>query len=186
MTAYHEAGHALVSWFMPHLDPIHRISIIGRSESLGQTETAPEDRVHETKTRIVEQITMALGGRAAESLVFNEMTTGAANDLKRATDLARLMVVEFGMSDLGPIHFDEDQRSFYENRKISESMSAKIDEQVQKITDAAYKQAVAVLKKLSKQLDLLAEELLKKETIESEEFERIIGPKKVILAKVLA
>ena len=186
MTAYHEAGHALVSWFMPHLDPIHRISIIGRSESLGQTETAPEDRVHETKTRIVEQITMALGGRAAESLVFNEMTTGAANYLKRATDLARLMVVEFGMSDLGPIHFDEDQRSFYENRKISESMSAKIDEQVQKITDAAYKQAVAVLKKLSKQLDLLAEELLKKETIESEEFERIIGPKKVILAKVLA
>lgn len=177
MTAYHEAGHALVSWQMPHLDPVHRISIVGRSESLGQTEIAPEDRVHETKTRLIEQIAMAMGGRAAESLVFSEMTTGAASDLKKATKLARLMVVEFGMSDLGPITFEEGERSFYESNNISDSMSSKIDEQVKKITDVAYKQAVDTLKRFRKKLDTLAEELLKKETLESEEFLKIMGPR---------
>ncbi|MEX2007329.1 MAG: ATP-dependent zinc metalloprotease FtsH [Candidatus Levyibacteriota bacterium] len=177
MTAYHEAGHALVSWQMPHLDPVHRISIVGRSESLGQTEIAPEDRVHETKTRLIEQIAMAMGGRAAESLVFKEMTTGAASDLKKATKLARLMVVEFGMSDLGPITFDEDGKSFYDSNNISDSMSSKIDAQVKKITDTAYNQAVVTLKKFRKKLDVLAEELLKKETLESEEFEKLMGPR---------
>ncbi|MBI2195634.1 MAG: ATP-dependent zinc metalloprotease FtsH [Candidatus Levybacteria bacterium] len=177
MTAYHEAGHALVSWQMPHLDPIHRISIVGRSESLGQTEIAPEDRVHETKTRLIEQIAMAMGGRAAESLVFSEMTTGAASDLKKATKLARLMVVEFGMSDLGPITFDEPERSFYESNSISDNMSSKIDAQVKKITDTAYNQAVKILKKFRKKLDALAQELLKKETLESEEFAKLMGPR---------
>jgi len=181
MTAYHEAGHALVSWQMPHLDPIHRISIVGRSESLGQTEIAPEDRVHETKTRLIEQIAMAMGGRAAESLVFSEMTTGAASDLKKATKLARLMVVEFGMSDLGPITFDEGERSYYESNPTSENMSSKIDEQVKKITDIAYKQAVATIKKFRKKLDVLAEELLKKETLESEEFVKLMGPRKAFV-----
>ncbi len=177
MTAYHEAGHALVSWQMPNLDPVHRISIVGRSESLGQTEIAPEDRVHETKTRLLEQIAMAMGGRAAESLVFKEMTTGAASDLKKATKLARLMVVEFGMSELGPITFEEGERSFYESNNISDNMSSKIDEQVKKITDVAYKQALLVLIKFRNKLDVLAEELLKKETLESEEFLKIMGPR---------
>lgn len=177
MTAYHEAGHALVSWQMPHLDPIHRISIVGRSESLGQTEIAPEDRVHETKTRLIEQIAMAMGGRAAENVVFKEMTTGASSDLKRATKLARLMVVDFGMSDLGPITFDEGERSFYEGNKTSESMSAKIDEQIKKITDVAYKQALETITKYRKKLDVLAAELLKKETLESDEFLVLMGPR---------
>lgn len=177
MTAYHEAGHALVSWQMAHLDPVHRISIVGRSESLGQTEIAPEDRVHETKTRLIEQIAMAMGGRAAEHLVFKEMTTGAASDLKRATKLARLMVVEFGMSDLGPITFDEDEKAYYEGSNTSESMSAKIDEQVKKITDLGYKEAMVILTKFRKKLDILAEELLKKETLESEEFLALMGPR---------
>ncbi len=181
MTAYHEAGHALVSWQMPHLDPIHRISIIGRNESLGQTEIAPEDRVHETKTRLIEQIAMAMGGRAAESVVFNEMTTGASSDLQRATRLARMMVVEFGMSDLGPITFDEDERSFYEGIKTSENMSAKIDEQIKKITELAYKQAITTITKYRKKLDALAEELLKKETLESDEFTALMGPRKAFV-----
>ncbi len=145
---------------------------------MGRTEIAPEDRVHETKTRLIEQIAMAMGGRAAESLVFSEMTTGAASDLKKATKLARLMVVEFGMSDLGPITFDEGERSYYENNQTSENMSSKIDEQVKKITDIAYKQALSTIKKFRKKLDVLAEELLKKETLESEEFVKLMGPRK--------
>ena len=133
--------------------------------------------MHETKTRLIEQIAMAMGGRAAESLVFSEMTTGAASDLKKATKLARLMVVEFGMSDLGPITFDEGERSYYENNQTSENMSSKIDEQVKKITDIAYKQALSTIKKFRKKLDVLAEELLKKETLESEEFVKLMGPR---------
>ncbi len=114
MTAYHEAGHALVSWNMPHMDPIHRISIVGRTRSLGHTEIEPEDRVHETKTRLIERIAMMLGGRAAEDLIFKEMTTGASDDIANATKIARLMVSEFGMSNLGPINLDGEQRNFYE------------------------------------------------------------------------
>jgi len=178
MTAYHEAGHALVSWQMPHMDPIHRISIVSRGLSLGHTMMEPSERVHETKTRLLEQISVMLGGRAAESLIFNEMTTGASDDIAKATEVARTMVVEWGMSELGPINLDGQQRRFYERASISEEMAGKIDEQVKKITDIAYQQAISILKKLRKKLDLLASELLKKETIESVEFEKLIGPKK--------
>ena len=192
MTAYHEAGHALVSWEMPHMDPVHRISIVGRTRSLGHTEIAPEDRIHETKSRLIERITMMLGGRAAENLVFKEMTTGASDDIANATRIARLMVVEFGMSDLGPINLDGDRQAFYEQPHVSPDMAAKIDEQVKKISDACYKNAVEILKKLRGKLDVIAEELMKKETLESEEFEKLIGLKKrigaskVILATVKA
>lgn len=178
MTAYHEAGHALVSWQMPHMEPVHRISIVSRGLSLGHTMMEPSERVHETKTRLLEQISVMLGGRAAESLIFNEMTTGASDDIAKATEVARTMVVEWGMSELGPINLDGKQRRFYEQANISEEMAGKIDDQVKKITDLAYEQAVSILKKLRKKLDILAEELIKKETIESEEFEKLIGPKK--------
>ena len=186
MTAYHEAGHALVSWFMPGMDPVHRISIVSRGMSLGHTMMEPMDRIHETKTHLLEQITVMLGGRAAESLVFKEMTTGAADDIAKATEVARTMVVEFGMSDLGPINLDGERRMPYEQSQVSPEMAAKIDGQVKKITDEAYGKAADILKKLTDKLDILAGELLKKETIESEEFVRIIGPKKVVLAKVRA
>ncbi len=184
MTAYHEAGHALVSWFMPHMDPVHRISIVSRGMSLGHTMMEPMDRLHETKTHLLEQISVMLGGRAAESLIFKEMTTGASDDIAKATEVARTMVVEYGMSDLGPINFDTQSHMPYEQVTISPDMAAKVDEQVKKITDEAYKNAIEVLRKLKEKLDLLAEELLKKETIESEEFERIVGPKKPALATV--
>ncbi len=187
MTAYHEAGHALVSWFMPNMDPIHRISIVSRGMSLGHTMMEPIDRVHETKTHLMEEIVVMLGGRAAESLVFDELTTGASDDIAKATEVARTMVMEYGMSELGPINLNgEDKRFPYESPNISPDMAAKIDTQVKKITDESYKKALVVLKKLRRKLDLLAKELLKKETLESEEFERLIGPKKVALAKVIA
>src|SRR3989338_6114019 len=180
MTAYHEAGHAIVSWEMPHMDPVHRISIVSRGMSLGHTMMEPTEHVHETKTRLVEQISVMLGGRAAENLVFSEMTTGAADDIAKATEVARTIVVEFGMSDLGPINLDGERKRYFEQSTVSQEMAAKIDEQVKRITDAAYKRAASILIKLRKKLDLLASELLKKETIESEEFFRLIGPKKMI------
>ena len=181
MTAYHEAGHALVSWEMPHMDPIHRISIVSRGLSLGHTMMEPTEHVHETKTRLIEQISVMLGGRAAESLVFSEMTTGASDDIAKATEVARTMVVEFGMSDLGPINLDGERKRYFEQSTVSQEMAAKIDEQVKRITDAAYKRAASILVKLRKKLDLLASELLIKETIESEEFQRLIGPKPALL-----
>jgi cell division protease FtsH len=181
MTAYHEAGHALVAWEMPHVDPIHRISIVSRGMSLGHTMTESIERVHETKAHLLEQIAMMMGGQAAESLVFNDITTGASDDIEKATDVARAMVTKFGMSDLGPINFDG-QHSIYEQKDLSPEMAAKIDLEVKKIADVAYKNATTILIKLRKKLDMLAEELLVKETIESEDFIKLIGPKKGLAA----
>ncbi|MDP3987836.1 MAG: ATP-dependent zinc metalloprotease FtsH [Candidatus Levybacteria bacterium] len=194
MTAYHEAGHALVSWKMTHMDPVHRISIVSRGLSLGHTMMEPIERIHETKTHLLEQVAVMLGGRAAENLVFREQTTGASDDISKATQVARTMVVEFGMSDLGPMNLDGESRRFYEQSTVSPDMASKIDNEVKKITDNCYKNAVEILAKLRKKLDMLAEELLKKETIESEEFERLMGPKskatglldKLLLATVKA
>lgn len=179
MTAYHEAGHALVSWHMPHMDPVHRISIVSRGLSLGHTMMEPAERVHETKTHLVEQITVMLGGRAAEQLVFKEMTTGASDDIAKATEVARTMVAEYGMSELGPINLDGERHPFYEQSHISPEMASKIDEQVKRITDSCYKNAAKILTSLRAKLDILASELLKKETLESEEFLSLIGPKVV-------
>jgi cell division protease FtsH len=179
MTAYHEAGHALVGWEMPHIDPIHRISIVSRGMSLGHTMTEPIDRVHETKQSLLEQIAMMMGGRAAEDLVFEDVSTGASNDIEKATQVARAMVTKFGMSELGPINLDT-EKSVYEQSEVSPEMAAKIDAQVKKISDEAYLQATKILNKLRKQLDVIAEELLKKETIDSDDFVRLIGPKKAL------
>lgn len=185
MTAYHEAGHALVSWEMPHMDPVHRISIISRGLSLGHTMMEPTERIHETKTHLLEQITVMLGGRAAEQLIFKEMTSGASDDIAKATKVARAMVGELGMSDLGPVNLDGDKHPFYEQVTLSPEMSAKVDAEVKKITDECYKNAVKILTKLRDKLDIIAQELIKRETIEAEAFVSLLGPKKA-LAKVKA
>lgn len=181
MTAYHESGHALVSYSMPHMDPVHRISIVSRGLSLGHTLIPPaQDRVHETKTHLFEQVSVMLGGRAAENLVFEEMTTGAADDIAKATEVARMMVVEYGMSDLGPINFSpaDDPRFWREGQQVSPDMAAKIDAEIKKIVDNCYKKAVGTLTRLRHKLDLVAGELIKKETLEGEDFEKLVGPKK--------
>ncbi|MEN9407493.1 MAG: hypothetical protein RLZZ455_709 [Candidatus Parcubacteria bacterium] len=180
MTAYHEAGHALVSWQMPLMDPVHRISIVSRGMSLGHTMMEPIERTHETKKHLIEQISVMLGGRAAEELVFKEMTTGASDDIAKATQVIRAMVMQFGMSELGPINLEGEPRSPYEQSEISPEMAAKIDAQVKKITDECYKVAQEVLVKLRDKLDILAKELLIKETLESEQFEKLIGPKPAV------
>jgi len=177
MTAYHEAGHSLVAWEMPHVDPIHRISIVSRGMSLGHTMTEPIERVHETKAHLLEQIAVMMGGRAAESLVFEDITTGASDDIEKATNVARAMVTKFGMSPLGTINLDGEHNP-YEQSDISAEMASKIDVEVKKITDKAYEDAMAVLANHRDKLNVLAEELLKKETIDSEDFIRVIGPKK--------
>lgn len=180
MTAYHETGHALVSWYMPHMEPVHRISIVSRGLSLGHTMMEPVDRIHETKTHLLEQIAVMLGGRAAESLVFKEMTTGAADDITKATKIARAMVVQLGMSNLGPMNLDGGEQSYFDHPHVSPEMQSKIDAEVKRITDECYQEAVKILSKLRKKMDVLAEELMKKETIESDDFVKLIGPKKFL------
>lgn len=183
ITAYHEAGHAIVTHFLPKMDPVHQISIVARGMSLGHTLIPPAaDRTHETRTRILEQISAMLGGRAAEELIFNEMTSGASNDIEKATALARAMVMEFGMSSLGMIDMtpqpDLDGNPFSTQDNISEGLRQKVDAEIKKIIDTAYKQAVDLLKKNKKDLDSVAVKLLKDETLDRDEFEKIVGKKK--------
>ena len=192
MTAYHEAGHAIVTHELPHMDPVHRISIVSRGMSLGHTLIPPAaDRLHETKAHLLEQIASMLGGRAAEELVFGDITTGAASDISSATTVAREMVMEYGMSVLGPINFDNEMKTaagrFYtEPVKLSEEMLAKIDGEVKKLIDEGLKVAAAILRKHRKILDAVAAELIVKETIDDEEFVRVVGHPKVALAPAKA
>ncbi|MBI3577325.1 ATP-dependent zinc metalloprotease FtsH [Candidatus Gottesmanbacteria bacterium] len=182
MTAYHEAGHAVVNFYSPNLDPVHRISIVSRGHALGFTMAPPEkDRLHETKSRLIEEIAMTMGGRAAEQLIFHEMTSGAANDIDQATRIARFMVTEFGMSDLGPVNFGPQMdvtewgKSFMEPSQVSQEMQGAIDREVKKLLDAGYVRAQEILKKYRKKLDVIAAELVKKETLEGEEFATLMG-----------
>jgi len=163
------------------MDPVHRISIVARGLSLGHTLIPPtKDRTHETKTRLLEQIQVMMGGRVAEDLVFGEMTTGAANDIDQATRVARAMVIEFGMSDLGPVNLGPQYdlsdlgRVWYEPSQISPDMQAKVDKEIKKIVDSAYKKSIDILRKNRDKLDLVATTLLEKETIEQEEFQKLM------------
>lgn len=186
ITAYHEAGHAIVTHFQNNMDPVQRISIVARGMSLGHTLIPPAaDRTHETRSRIKQQITAMLGGRAAEELVFKEMTSGASNDIEQATRLARAMVVEFGMSTLGPINlgpqYDTDEMGkamYYEPANISPAMQEKVDDEIKKIVDSSYKEAVILVKKNKIKLDKVAIALLQFETLDREGFEKIVGSKR--------
>ncbi len=184
MTAYHEAGHAMVSWYMPHMDPVHRISIISRGMSLGHTMMEPIERTHETEIHLLEQIAVMLGGRAAENLVFDTVSTGASDDIAKATEVARAMVTRFGMSKLGPINLDGERRMMYEPSEVSPEMQAKIDVEVKAIIDKAFKDALEILKRIQDKLDIVALELLKKETIESEDFMKLVGEKNLPKEKI--
>jgi cell division protease FtsH len=185
LTAYHEAGHAIVTHFLKKMDPVHRISIVARGMSLGHTLIPPAgDRTHETKSRLLEQIAAMLGGRAAEKIVFDEMTSGAANDIAQATKIARAMVMEFGMSELGPINLGPDmglgdfgQMEWYEQAQNSPLFMEKIDTEVQKMLDVGYKLAVKLIKEKRKLLDKVSKALLEKETLDRDDFEKIVGMK---------
>lgn len=184
ITAYHEAGHALVSASTKDSMPVNRISIVSRSRSLGHTEFLPETDMHnQTKNQLISKIRTALGGRAAEEIVFQEETVGAAGDIEHATLIARKMVTDFGMSKLGPINLVNANEAMWEgssNKAIgySEEMAKKIDHEVSSTILAELANAKETLKRNRKILDKIAEMLLEKETIEQDEFEKILEDNK--------
>ena len=178
LTAYHEAGHAILTHFQSKTDAVHRISIVSRGMALGYTLIPPKkDVIHETKKHLLQRIAVMMGGRAAEELVFDEMTTGASNDIEQATNIARAMVVDFGMSDLGPINYGNDEKNYYGQSQVSQEMLAKIDVEMHAILELAYKQAMEMIKEKRELLDKVASELMTKESLDQEQFEAIVGPK---------
>ncbi len=185
ITAYHEAGHAIVAHFLPHTDPVQKVSIIARGQAGGYTLKVPtEDRRLHSKTEFIEEISVLLGGYLAEKEVFNEVTTGATSDLRRATNLARRLVTDYGMSDkLGPRTFGEKEeiiflgREIHEQRDYSEKVAELIDEEVSNFINISKEKALQILKNKRKVLEEVVKSLLEKETLEKEDFEKIVGSK---------
>jgi cell division protease FtsH len=175
LTAYHEAGHALVSSVLPHADPVHKISIISRGRAAGYTLKLPfEDHKMQSRKQFLDDIAGTLGGYVAEEMVFDDLTTGPSNDLAVITALARDMVSRYGMSDtVGPVAFAADQTDFG-GAKYSQEIAAKIDEEVTRILSEARKRATVVLTEHRKALDSIAKALVEKETIEREDFEKLL------------
>ena len=180
MTAYHEAGHAIVN-FAEKLDPVDRISIVSRGMALGFTLIPPsKDRIHETKSNLVKQMAMAMGGRAAEEIVFGDMTTGASSDIQQATKIAREMVTSWGMSKLGPVNLGsqitggEYGNSYLEPSQVSDGMKAEVDTEIQRFVDEAHKEAINVLKKYRMKMDKIAKVLVERETLGREDFEKLM------------
>jgi cell division protease FtsH len=182
VTAYHESGHTLVARLLPGTDPVHKVTIIPRGRSLGLTQQLPIDERHTyPREYLNNSIAILLGGRAAEELVLNQLTTGAGNDLERATDLARKMVCEWGMSEkLGPLTFGkrEDQiflgREFAQHKDYSESTAVEIDGEVKHLVNENYEKAKAVLQKHRNILQAMAEILLEREVLDGKEIDDII------------
>ena len=178
ITAYHEAGHAIVAHVLPKCDPVHKVSIVARGMAAGYTIALPEeDRRMLSKAKFKDDLAFALGGRAAEELVFEDVTTGAANDLERVTDLARSMVTRYGMSDsLGPMTFGQKEELVFlgkeigEQRDYSEAVAQEIDQEVREIVHRAYENAKDVLATHREQLDRIAQRLIEVETLDHDEF----------------
>ena len=182
IAAYHESGHALVSASMPKSEPVRKVSIISRGMAAGYTlKTAAEEKRLKTKDEFIGEMATLLGGLSAEKLVFGQSSTGSSNDLRQASDMARKMVKEFGMSPLGPIVFGEREemaflgREFGDMRNYSEVVAAKIDEEVARLIEESQKKAADILNQKRETLNKIAERLIEKETIEKEEFEQLAG-----------
>ena len=182
VTAYHEAGHAIVSYYLPTQDPVHQISIIQRGMAAGYTMYLPtEEKGHTSKNQMLEQICSLLGGRAAEQLTQNDVCTGASNDIERATDLARKMVTKFGMSDkLGLVTYDHDNnevflgRDFSSTPNYSEKTAAVIDEEIEAVVMKQYSKALELLNNAMPKLHEVAKVLFEKEKISGEDFRAIM------------
>jgi cell division protease FtsH len=185
LTAYHEAGHAILAWLIPESDVVHKVTIIPRGRALGVTHLVPEEDRHNISQReLVARLTMMLGGRTAEKLEFDEFSAGAENDLKEATALARRMVTRWGMSErLGPVAYSNSEEHPFlgreivqEHRNFSERTAQVIDEEVAKILHAAEDRARNILQENRHKLDTLAAALLDREVLDTEEMEELIGP----------
>ena len=184
IVAYHESGHAIVAEVLPNADPVHKVSIIPRGvAALGYTQQLPtEDRYLMTKNELVDKISVLFGGRIAEEIIFQEVSTGAQNDLLRATDIAERMVREFGMSDLGLVTFEKERRPLFletgmgydTGRQVSEDTAQGIDAEVKKIIELSRSQTRKILEEHQPQLRILAQRLLEKEVVEGEELREIL------------
>jgi len=185
LTAYHEAGHAIVMHALPEHDPVHQISIVPRGQAGGMTISLPEeDRSYLSREYMIEQIVSLLGGRAAEQMILGDVSTGASNDIQRATAMARKMVGTYGMSErLGTVAFDAGHdevfigKSMAQTRPYSEKTAAEIDEEIRRIIDEAYDRCKAILEQYRPQLVQVAEYLLEHETMTAEEFEQVFADK---------
>jgi cell division protease FtsH len=181
LTAYHEAGHAVVIHALETADPVHQITIIPRGGAGGMTVSLPqEDKSYQSKKELTEQIATCLGGRVAEELMLGDISTGASNDLERATAIARAMVTKYGMSErLGTVVFDTGHdevfigRSMAQARAYSEEIAGQIDEEIRALLDAAYERCRQILSSQRERLIRVAEYLLEHETMSGEEFLRV-------------
>jgi cell division protease FtsH len=182
ITAYHEMGHAIVGHFLEHADPVHKISVVSRGQALGYTISLPsEDKFLTTRAELGDQMAMTLGGRAAEEIVFGEITTGASNDLEKVTQTAKQMVMRFGMSDrLGPRVFGHDHgqpflgREFASEPDYSDEIARTIDDEIRRIVEHAHRRARDILENHRPALNSISEILLRRETIEKHEFEALL------------
>ncbi len=182
ITAYHEMGHAIVGHYLPNSDPVHKISVISRGQALGYTISLPsEDKFLTTRAELLDTMAMTLGGRAAEEIVFGEITTGAANDLEKVTQTAKQMVMRYGMSEkLGPRVFGHEHaqpflgREFSSEPDYSDEIAREIDDEIRRIVESSHVQAKSILTERQQSLEKLAEILVKRETIEKEQFEALL------------
>lgn len=185
LTAYHEAGHALVAHMLVNADPVHKVSIISRGRAAGYTMTIPtEDKKMQRRSQFIDELAVMLGGHAAEKAIFKEVSTGAHNDLKRATDLARRMITAYGMSETMPPRTFGDRgdmiflgRELHEQRDYSEKIAEKIDAEISQLIDAALVTAKGLIEKHRDKMDNIVKVLLEKETIEKDEFTALLGAK---------
>lgn len=182
IASYHEAGHALVASVLINSDPVHKVSVVSRGRAAGYTLKLPiEERHLYTKSHFVDELAVSLGGYAAEKMVFGDITTGASDDISRATDVARALVTKYGMSDkIGPVAFSEKSdmvflgRDFGHEKNYSEDVAKEIDEEVRQFMYSAYKKAEETIKQHKKLLDAIAKELIEKETVERDEFDHLL------------
>ncbi len=182
ITAYHEMGHAMVGHFLPNTDPVHKISVVSRGQALGFTISLPtEDKFLTTRNELMDTLAMTLGGRAAEEVVFGEITTGAANDIEKATSIAKQMIMRYGMSEeLGPRTLGHNQampflgREFAQEPDYSEEVARQIDEEVRRIIEESHQRAKDLLVERRAQLDAIATILIQRETLERVEFEALL------------
>ena len=181
VTAYHEGGHALVAHALPHTDPVHKITIMPRGRALGYTMVLPdEDKYSTTRNQLLDQLSYALGGRAAEELIFHDPSTGASNDIEKATALARAMVTQYGMTEaIGAIKLGSDAtepfmgRDYGHTRDFSESIAAVVDSEIRSLIENAHQEAFNILENNRTVLDEMVIQLLEKETLNKEEIAKI-------------
>src|SRR5204862_983590 len=182
ITAYHEMGHAIVGHYLEHSDPVHKVSIISRGQALGYTISLPtEDKFLTTRAELTDTMAMTLGGRAAEEIVFGEITTGASNDLEKVTETAKQMVMRYGMSErLGPRVFGHDRsmpflgREFSAEPDYSDEIAREIDDEIRRIVEEAHQTAKDILVERREAMDRISRILLERETIDAEEFVKLL------------